>query len=55
MTLAHLADVHATLPASQAAVVPGTSQFLVFEKPAIVAGLIREFLADAAGTQPDIC
>jgi pimeloyl-ACP methyl ester carboxylesterase len=46
MTFGHVGDVHATLPDSQVAIVPGTSHGLGMEKPHIVNRLILDFLAD---------
>ncbi|MCA1843800.1 MAG: alpha/beta hydrolase [Actinobacteria bacterium] len=46
VTLQQLSDVHATLPDSQVAVVPGTSHGVGMEKPHIVNPLIADFLSD---------
>jgi pimeloyl-ACP methyl ester carboxylesterase len=45
-TFSHLADVTATLPDAQWAIVPGTSHALLWEKPHIANQLIADFLAD---------
>jgi pimeloyl-ACP methyl ester carboxylesterase len=50
-TMDHAAEVHRALPASQLAVVPGTSHGVAMEKPHIVNQLISDFLADEQVTK----
>ncbi|MEU4192311.1 alpha/beta hydrolase [Kribbella sp. NPDC026611] len=51
VSLEHTIAMYRALPASQLAVVPGTSHLLLHEKPADCVRLVREFLTtDAAST-----
>ena len=46
--LSHTCAMYEALPASQLAIVPGTSHFLLLEKPDLVNRLLLEFLAETA-------
>ena len=51
MTLEHAAAVHAALPDSQLAIVPGTSHALAMEKPHVVNQLLLDFFAEEQVTR----
>jgi pimeloyl-ACP methyl ester carboxylesterase len=44
MTLAHTVEMYDNIPSSELAIVPGTSHFLLQEKPGIVNQLVLDFL-----------
>jgi len=51
VTLEHGVAMARAIPDAQLAVVPGASHFLPYEKPAVVAQLFVDFLADAQPTK----
>ena len=42
--LEHTIELYRSIPNAQLAIVPGTSHMLVLEKPAVLTGLVLEFL-----------
>ena len=50
-SFAHTTSLYEALPQGQLAIVPGTSHFLMKEKPALVQEIIRQFLGDLAPPQ----
>lgn len=49
MTLEHTIDLYRAIPASELAVVPGTSHAVPIEKPALVNTLVLDFLTKDPG------
>ena len=45
-SFAHIASMYEAIPQGQLAIVPGTSHFLIKEKPHLVQTIIKDFLSD---------
>ena len=45
----HSLLIAASIPGARLGIVPGTSHFLVTERPQLVSALIREFLDEVSG------
>jgi len=45
-SLAHITSLYEALPQGRLAIIPGTSHFLIKEKPALVQAIIKDFLSD---------
>ena len=45
-SFAHIASMYEAIPQGQLAIVPGTSHFLIKEKPELVQAIIKDFLSD---------
>ena len=46
MEIEHTASMYRAIPQGQLAIIPGTSHFLIKEKPALTQALIKQFLTD---------
>jgi pimeloyl-ACP methyl ester carboxylesterase len=45
-SIEHIASLYEAIPQGQLAIIPGTSHFVVKEKPELVQAIIRQFLSD---------
>jgi pimeloyl-ACP methyl ester carboxylesterase len=50
-SFAHITSMYEAIPLGQLAIVPGTSHFLVKEKPGLVQAIIKDFLSDLTPPQ----
>lgn len=50
-SLAHTTSLYEALPQGQLAIIPGTSHFVIKEKPALVQAIITDFLLDPSPPQ----
>ncbi len=50
-SMTHTTSLYEALPQGQLAIIPGTSHFLIKEKPALVQAIIKDFLSDLSPPQ----